>query len=79
VHARNPFADDDDARVGVVVPDGWTVEPEQHDVSVPGRSEFDVTFRVRPNGPARRARVAADLTVGETAFGEQAEALVDVE
>jgi hypothetical protein len=79
VHARNPFADEDIARVKLVVPDGWTVAPERHEVSVPGRGEAGLTFRVRPAGAAaRRARVAADLTVGETAFGEQAEALVDV-
>jgi hypothetical protein len=37
-------------------------------------------FEVATDGiaPLRRARVAADLTVGETAFGQQAEALVDV-
>jgi hypothetical protein len=29
--------------------------------------------------PVRRARVAADLTVGGVRFGQQAEALVDVE
>ena len=28
--------------------------------------------------PVARARVAADLTVGGTSFGQQAEALVDV-
>ena len=38
-------------------------------------------FELRPNGtgPVRRARVAAELTVGESRFGQQAEALVDVE
>jgi glyoxylase-like metal-dependent hydrolase (beta-lactamase superfamily II) len=79
VQARNPFADDDVARVRLVAPDGWTVTPERHEVHVPGRAEVDIVFRVRPAAPARRARVAADLTVGDTAFGEQAEALVDVE
>lgn len=79
VRARNPFAGEDVARVRLVAPDGWTVVPEQHEVAVPGRSEVDVSFRARPDIPARRARVAADLTVGETAFGEQAEALVDVQ
>jgi hypothetical protein len=39
-----------------------------------------VTFEVRPprGTVARRARVAADLTVGMMRFGQQAEALVDV-
>jgi hypothetical protein len=34
---------------------------------------------VPAGGPVRRARVAADLTVGDARFGQQAEALVSVE
>jgi hypothetical protein len=34
---------------------------------------------VRPDAPGFRQRVAADVTVGGRRFGQQAEALVDVE
>jgi hypothetical protein len=37
------------------------------------------TFRLVPDGPPRRrARIAADLAVGERRFGQQAEALVTI-
>jgi len=36
-------------------------------------------FRIVPSGPARRrARIAADLSVGERRFGQHAEAVVTV-
>jgi hypothetical protein len=39
-----------------------------------------VRFRVAaPTGPVRRARVAADLSIGAVRFGQQAEALVTVQ
>ena len=46
-----------------------------------GHGEVTLRFHVSPNGsgPVSRARVAADLTVGGVPFGQQAEALVNVE
>jgi hypothetical protein len=62
------------------VPDGWVSSPAEHEVAVAARAEATVRFLVRVGAQAvRRARVAADLTVGEARFGQQAEALVDVE
>jgi glyoxylase-like metal-dependent hydrolase (beta-lactamase superfamily II) len=57
----------DAATVELVVPDGW--ESERLDGS---------RFRVRAGAPTPRAVLAADVTVGETRFGQQAEALVEV-
>jgi hypothetical protein len=75
---KNPFAEEATAVAELVAPDGWTVSPEQQEVLLGASAEDEVVFRVRPDAPVRRARVAVDLTVGETPFGQQAEALVDV-
>src|SRR4051794_3841987 len=80
VEVRNPFGRDDVGSVLLVVPEGWHVEPEQRDVALGPHATGVAAFSVRPAGPpARRARLAADLTVGGVRFGQQAEALVDVE
>ncbi len=55
------------AEVRLVVPEGWRVEPAG-----------DLCFRVTPDAPARRARVAAEVTVDGVPYGQLAEALVDV-
>jgi glyoxylase-like metal-dependent hydrolase (beta-lactamase superfamily II) len=79
VTVRNPFDSPAIASVRLAVPRGWTAEPEKNDVDVAALGEDVVTFRVTTAGPpARRVRVAADLTVGGVVFGQQAEALVDV-
>jgi glyoxylase-like metal-dependent hydrolase (beta-lactamase superfamily II) len=80
VEVRNPFDRDDVASVLLVAPDGWHVEPQQREIALGARGTGVATFVVRPAGqPVRRARIAADLTVGGARFGQQAEALVDVE
>jgi glyoxylase-like metal-dependent hydrolase (beta-lactamase superfamily II) len=77
VTVRNPFEHDETATVRLAVPEGWAA-PDPVQAQLPGRGESAVRFRVTPAGRVRRARVAADLTVGEVPFGQQAEALVDV-
>ncbi|HEX7084357.1 MAG TPA: MBL fold metallo-hydrolase [Gaiellaceae bacterium] len=78
VHLRNPFDRVETAAVALALPDGWACEPERRELPVPPLGEATVGFRVTPAGPPRRVPVAADLTVGETPFGQQAEALVTV-
>jgi glyoxylase-like metal-dependent hydrolase (beta-lactamase superfamily II) len=63
------------ARVRLVVPRGWSVEPEAVELDAPGTARFHVGV---DGTPAARVRVAADLTVGGRPFGQQAEALIDV-
>jgi glyoxylase-like metal-dependent hydrolase (beta-lactamase superfamily II) len=80
VEARNPFAREDEVTVELVVPAGWRTTPATATGVVPGRAcatfEFEIT--PPPRGTWRRARLAADLTVGGRRFGQHAEALVDV-
>jgi glyoxylase-like metal-dependent hydrolase (beta-lactamase superfamily II) len=78
VELRNPFERDERALVTVVVPDGWRCEPLRRELALAPRGEGCVGFRVVPAGPPRRVPIAADVTVGGTRFGQQAEALVTV-
>ena len=79
VAVRNPFDRAERATVRLVVPAGWP-EPAPQEGDLPPLGEDTIRFELRLDGvaPVARARVAADLTVGETAFGQQAEALVTV-
>jgi glyoxylase-like metal-dependent hydrolase (beta-lactamase superfamily II) len=79
VEVRNPFRERSSVRVDLVTPSGWTAVPESREVVVEGLDEACVSFSVTaPPGRVRRARIAADLTVGDRNFGQHAEALVDV-
>jgi glyoxylase-like metal-dependent hydrolase (beta-lactamase superfamily II) len=79
VVARNPFGRAADACVRLALPPGWSVEPAERVVRLRPRAERRLAFEVRVGGEAvRRARIGADLTVGEVRFGQQAEALVTV-
>ena len=79
VTVRNPFDRPERAAVRLVVPAGWP-EPTAQEVELDALAEETIRFQIATTGVAavRRARLAADLTVGETPFGQQAEALVDL-
>jgi glyoxylase-like metal-dependent hydrolase (beta-lactamase superfamily II) len=76
VEVRNPFEGPQTVTVRLVLPDGWRAQPDPATLEVVG--EGRATFTVVPGGPPGRVRVAADVTIGETMFGQQAEALVTV-
>jgi hypothetical protein len=78
VEVRNPFDRPETARLLLVLPGGWVGEPALHELALDPRGEARAAFRVVPQGPPRRVPIAADLTVGDTEFGQQAEALVTV-
>jgi glyoxylase-like metal-dependent hydrolase (beta-lactamase superfamily II) len=80
VTVRNPFDRAEVATIRLVLPDGWTARPACHEVHIAEGDETLVRFEVSASGgPVRRARVAADVTVGDVRLGQQAEALVTVE
>ena len=58
----------------LVAPDGWSVSPAEHELTLGPHGEGVVTFHVEATGAGR---VGADLTVGGTRFGLQAEAIVE--
>jgi glyoxylase-like metal-dependent hydrolase (beta-lactamase superfamily II) len=79
VEARNPFGTAEEVRIRLVLPDGWRADPAEAAAKVPARASDTLAFVVTPARQAcRRARIAADLTVGDRHFGQHAEALVDV-
>jgi len=73
---RNPFDRDATATVEFAVPEGWTTSPTAFDVDLAAREDLAVEFALTVG--AASGRIAADLTVGGTRFGLQAEALVEV-
>jgi glyoxylase-like metal-dependent hydrolase (beta-lactamase superfamily II) len=74
----NPFAHEEKVDVTLIVPDGWLVTPAQLSQRLPGHGTQRLRFDVVPPAglQVRRARLAADLTIGPQRFGQQAEALV---
>ncbi|MET8473104.1 MBL fold metallo-hydrolase [Streptomyces sp. NPDC006422] len=81
VEVRNPFDRAETARLELVVPPGWQADPPVRDIGLSAHQVTETEFALRvPTDapPQERTRVAVDLTVGRTAFGQQAEALVSV-
>jgi glyoxylase-like metal-dependent hydrolase (beta-lactamase superfamily II) len=76
VTVRNPFGHDATATVRLVVPDGWASSPAEQEAVLEAHGKAVMTFNVATDSAG--GRIAADLTVGGTRFGQQAEALVDV-
>lgn len=80
VEVRNPFSREEEAVVRMVVPAGWRVTPQMQVLELGAHAIGQLSFSVMPAPErVRRARIAADLTVGTTRFGPLAEALVTVE
>ncbi|WP_158890936.1 MBL fold metallo-hydrolase [Amycolatopsis anabasis] len=80
VEARNPFATEEEVTVRMAAPAGWSCAPAEATATVAGKATTTFEFAVTPPAgtACRRARLAADLTVGARRFGQHAEALVDV-
>jgi glyoxylase-like metal-dependent hydrolase (beta-lactamase superfamily II) len=79
VAVRNPMPEPAVLQVQLIVPRGWSVTPASVRVELPAQGTDRLRFQVSPGpGPIRRARLAADLQVGDLHLGQQAEALVDV-
>ena len=78
VVVRNPHPVPATARLVLLVPAGWRVEPETADVVLDVGEERCLPVVVVVGGPVRRARLALDVTVGDLRLGQHAEALVDV-
>lgn len=81
VSVLNPFGRSESAIVRLIGPVGWEIDPPEHRLELVPHGRGEARFRVHPvaAGPIRRARIGADVMVGETPFGLQAEALIDVD
>jgi glyoxylase-like metal-dependent hydrolase (beta-lactamase superfamily II) len=76
VEVLNPFGREETAAVELVVPQGWEVAPARAEVLLAAHGTGSVRFDVRPAAPGA-AVIAADLSVGDRRFGQQAQALVN--
>jgi glyoxylase-like metal-dependent hydrolase (beta-lactamase superfamily II) len=80
VVARNPFTHEADIVVSLVLPEHWKTDRTSAAGHAEPHAEVTFRFEIEPAAqPTRRARVAAELVVDGVQFGQQAEALVDVE
>ncbi|HEY9288362.1 MAG TPA: MBL fold metallo-hydrolase [Candidatus Dormibacteraeota bacterium] len=81
VEVRNPAAVAQEMTIQLTVPTGWLVQPSEQRIFLAAGARTTAGFDViAPSGStARRARIAADLTVGSRRLGQVVEALVDLE
>jgi glyoxylase-like metal-dependent hydrolase (beta-lactamase superfamily II) len=79
VWIRNPYPEDAEAEVFLVVPDGWGADPAAGVLPVPARGSATLGVRLAVGPHAvRRARIAVDVRFGDRHLGQHAEALVTV-
>ncbi|MFD7438416.1 MBL fold metallo-hydrolase [Streptomyces sp. NPDC059861] len=81
VEARNPLPHAEVVRLVPVLPRGWSAEPPFREVKAGAGESVTETFAVRIPADERsteRQRVGVDMSVGQVALGQQAEALVSV-
>jgi glyoxylase-like metal-dependent hydrolase (beta-lactamase superfamily II) len=79
VTVANPRRAVEKAVVRLVLPVGWEAVPDVAAVSLPPLGREEIEIEVTVGGPMRRrARVAADVSIGDLHLGQHAEALVDV-
>jgi glyoxylase-like metal-dependent hydrolase (beta-lactamase superfamily II) len=78
VELRNPFPGAAAASVGLVLPDGWSCEPERHETTLEPGGQAVVAFALTVGRDPGRTPVAADVTIGSLTLGAHADALVTV-
>ena len=75
----NPFACPAEVAGAMVVPDDWKCSPPSGHRVAEAHGIVILEFVICPPlVEVRRARIAVDMSVNGTRFGQQAEALIDV-
>lgn len=81
VFVFNPLPEPAEVRVEFAAPDGWVVEPTVWSALLGPGAEAVIAFTAAPPAdaaPARRVRLAVDVTAGDRRIGQQAECLIDI-
>jgi glyoxylase-like metal-dependent hydrolase (beta-lactamase superfamily II) len=78
IEVTNPFAQPAEAKLTLVLPSGWQQPNDLPAFTIAPRATHTVavTLPAPPNFNARRARLAVDVTLNDTRYGQQAEALI---
>ncbi len=80
VIVRNPFADEREVRVSLIVPESWSAAVSSGTIVAGGHESVSFVFSVTVGSlAARRQRLAVDLTIGDVRFGQHAEAVATVQ
>jgi glyoxylase-like metal-dependent hydrolase (beta-lactamase superfamily II) len=80
VETLNPFHTETEMVIELVLPDGWKADETVRRVSAAGKGKKAASFTLTAPrmGPAKRLLIAANITAGNRAFGQQAEAFIHV-
>jgi glyoxylase-like metal-dependent hydrolase (beta-lactamase superfamily II) len=80
IQLRNPFPTQEQAEVRLVIPEGWKGAKEELLLELAPLELRTIHYEIQsPEALSiRRARIAADITIGGRRFGQQAEALITV-
>jgi glyoxylase-like metal-dependent hydrolase (beta-lactamase superfamily II) len=78
VTVSNPHRSAEKAVIRLAAPVGWTAVPDVTAVSLPPLGQEQIEVDLTVGGPRRRARIVADVSIGELRLGQHAEAVVDV-
>lgn len=80
IAVRNPYPDRVTGRLQLVAPVGWLAPDGPVDMDLPAGAVNEFPMRVITAGPpARRMRVAVDVTIGELRLGQHVHVIIDVE
>jgi len=79
VEIRNPSTQAEPVAIRWTLPGEWKIEPAEALGWVPGGETRAFAFQIHPAArPARRQRVAADISIGDHMYGQVTEALITV-
>jgi len=80
IEIKNPFSSDEEAIIRLVTPKNWAIVQDEYNLQLAGSASncLTVTIVVPEGIRGYKERIAVDLTVGNTNFGQHAEALVTI-
>ncbi|WP_097324091.1 MBL fold metallo-hydrolase [Paractinoplanes atraurantiacus] len=78
VQVINPLDAVRKAVIRMVLPVGWVAVPDVATISLPPLGREEAVIEVTTGPPRRRARLAADVSIGPLHLGQHTEAIVDV-
>jgi len=80
VSVNNHLAEREEARVKLVLPDGWDVSPAEHRLEIPGRGRGSATFTLLPGKGLATGRhvITSSVEFGGRDWGQVAECVLEL-